>query len=73
MKHRDMDRIIESKYKRYTANVINQIKALPPESRLSGDDSGLANVWEEWKVQMQGEQSVFFDQNKEMGSENNFL
>lgn len=39
MKRRDMFRIIEDKYKRYTANVIEQIKALPPESRTSGDDS----------------------------------
>jgi len=41
--------------------VIEQIKALGPECRLSDDDSGLADVWEEWKSQMQEEHSIYFD------------
>ena len=41
--------------------MIEQIKALGPECRLSDDDSGLADVWEEWKSQMQEEHSIYFD------------
>jgi len=53
--------LIEGKYRRYASEVIEQIKALGPECRLSGDDSGLADVWEEWKSQMQEEHSIYFD------------
>ena len=40
---------------------IADIKALPDNCRQSGDDSNLKDVWEEFKDQMQNEQSFFFD------------
>ncbi|MBI3805397.1 MAG: hypothetical protein HY282_16740 [Nitrospirae bacterium] len=60
MKREEVANIINSKYQRYTAEVINLIKALPSNCRQSGDDSGLKNVWEEWKAQIQGEESPLF-------------
>ncbi len=38
---------------------IDRLKAMT-DCRMSGDDSGLANVWEEVCVQVQGEQSIFW-------------
>jgi len=61
MKREAVISIIETKYRRYVDEIIKWIKALGPECRQSGDDSGLANVWEEWKSQMQGEESFFFE------------
>lgn len=31
------------------------------EGRQSGDDSELKDVWEEWKYQLQQEESIFFE------------
>ncbi|BCV20628.1 hypothetical protein [Moorella sp. Hama-1] len=53
--------IIEAKYMEYARMVIDKIKALGDECRLSGDDSPLKNVWEEFKFQVQEGQSIFFD------------
>ncbi|MHB8653343.1 MAG: hypothetical protein ACYDA9_05630 [Terriglobia bacterium] len=61
MKREAVISIIETKYRRYVGEIIKQIKALGPEYRHSGDDSGLADVWEEWKSQIQGEESLVFD------------
>jgi hypothetical protein len=41
--------------------VIDDIKGLPDGSRQSGDDSMLKDVWEEFKYQIQREQSYVFD------------
>ncbi|GEM_PF-1945545 len=60
MKREEVANIINSKYQRYTAEVISRIKALSPDCRQSGDDSSLKNVWEEWKAQIQGEESPLF-------------
>lgn len=65
MKREEVANVINTKYKRYTAEVLNLIKALPPECRQSGDDSGLKNVWEEWKAQVQEEHSVFYESYEE--------
>ncbi len=39
---------------------IRELKKLK-DTQLSGDDSGLKNFWEEYAVQLQEEQSFFFD------------
>ncbi|MFO0376287.1 MAG: hypothetical protein ACK51N_04485 [bacterium] len=54
-------RIAEDLYAELVAKVIAEIKAFPPEARLSGDDSVLADVWEEFKYQIQRGESPFFD------------
>lgn len=43
-----------------TAKAIRQLQAIK-HANLSGDDSGLANTWEEICVQCQSEQSIFWD------------
>lgn len=61
MKRNEVTEIIERKYARYTTAVVEQIKGLPESARLSGDDSPLRSVWEEWKDQVQEEESYFFE------------
>jgi hypothetical protein len=61
MNKSDLYPIIEAKFDRYVRRIINRIKRLPKECRLSGDDFPLRNVWEEWIAQMQGEHSFAFD------------
>ena len=61
MDESELSPIIEAKFDRYVRRVINRIKRVPKESRLSGDDSPLRNVWEEWIAQMQGEHSFAYD------------
>lgn len=53
--------IIEEKYGRYTRQIVAEIQALPASMTLSGDDSLLASVWEEWKYQVQRQQSSDYD------------
>ena len=46
--------------KEIAKKVVRKIKQLKDESMLlSGDDSGLKNVWEEYCVQIQGEESFY--------------
>ena len=40
--------------------IIDEIISLPPEVRLSGQDSGLENVWDEYKEQIQYEECDFY-------------
>lgn len=40
--------------------VINQLKLMNDDCLLSGDDSGLKNVWEEICVQLQGDESIYW-------------
>ena len=40
---------------------IAALEQMDANEMLSGDDSGLKNVWEEICVQVQGEESVFWD------------
>src|ERR1700722_13667063 len=53
--------IVEAMYGVLVKQVIAVIKALPDRCRQSGDDSVLKDVWEEFKYQLQREESVFFD------------
>lgn len=61
MKSREVRDIIAEKYDEYSRKVIERIKSLGPECRLSGDDSGLADVREEFKCQVQTGESFFYD------------
>lgn len=55
-----LERIVEAMYRCLVNQVIADIKALRENCRLSGDDSGLEDVWEEFKSQMQGQHSIYF-------------
>ena len=46
--------------RRLTRRVLRSLRGMT-DTRLSGDDSGLTNVWDEVCVQVQFEQSVFWD------------
>jgi hypothetical protein len=53
--------IVNVLYDELVKVVIADIKALGERCRQSGDDSGLSDVWEEFKYQMQRELSIYFD------------
>lgn len=53
--------IVERKLARYVRRVITRIKRLPENCCLSGQDSDLENVWEEWKYQIQHSRLIYFD------------
>jgi hypothetical protein len=52
--------IADAMYTRLVKKVIADIKALPDNCRQSGDDSSLKDVWEEFKYQVQREESGMF-------------
>jgi|SRR5215831_339358 len=54
-------RIIEAKYEDYCDRVVQMIQGLPADCRQSGDDSVLEDVWEEFKYQVQRQESVVFE------------
>jgi hypothetical protein len=58
---RRIERTARELYDTLEHRVVNHIKALPDTCRQSGDDSGLADVWEEFKYQCQRQESAFFD------------
>lgn len=53
--------IIEERFSELAEKVIQYLKDLPDDCRQSGDDSGLDDVWEEYKSQVQGTESIFFE------------
>jgi len=61
MRKDEIRKIVRKKYTAYRDQVVARIKELPPECCLSGDDSGLEDVWEEFKCQVQREESYAFD------------
>jgi|SRR3990170_197453 len=61
MKRNQVKAIIEAKYEKYVKEVIKEIKTLGPECRQSGDDSGLKDVWEEFKYQMHHGESILYE------------
>lgn len=52
---------VRATYDRLARNVVAEIKAFPDEARMSGDDSVLQSVWEEFKFQVQREHSTSFE------------
>ena len=61
MKARQLRQIIDDKYADYVMQVVAQVKALDPRSRAAPPDLGLADVWEEYKYQVQGQESILFN------------
>lgn len=57
MTRQQIRRLIKDKYARYVIQIIAEIRAMPREAMLSGEDVPMQDVWEEWLVQMQGEES----------------
>ena len=57
--HKILSRVAKKKAKQLTRKVISNLQQL--DSTLSGDDSGLINVWDEICVQVQDEQSWYWD------------
>src|SRR5215813_11165104 len=53
--------VVAAMYQRLVETVIAGIKSLPDNCRQSGEDSNLTDVWEEFKYQLQEDQSLFFD------------
>lgn len=60
MKRDEIWRIMEAKYEDYCDQVVQIIQELPDDCRQSGDDSVLEDVWEEFKYQVQRDESVMF-------------
>src|SRR5579872_6705625 len=54
-------RLVEAAYDGLVRQVIADVRTLPDSFRQSGDDSKLKDVWEEFKYQIQREQSFAFD------------
>lgn len=61
MRKSEVRTVLRKKFEAYRNDVIAKIKALPTECRQSGGDFLLEDVWEEFKYQVQGEESSLFD------------
>src|ERR1700690_3274666 len=61
MREQEVRTALRHKYEFYRDVVIAEIRGLGPECRQSGDDSPLEDVWEEFKYQVQQQESVVFD------------
>ncbi len=61
MERPELTPLIGAKFDRYVRRVIRKIKQLPKECMQSGEDSDLRSVWEEWVVQVRGEESFFYE------------
>ncbi len=53
-------RIIQAKYEDYCDRIVQMVQELPDDCRQSGDDSVLDDVWEEFKYQVQQDESAMF-------------
>jgi hypothetical protein len=53
--------LVKTMYDALVGQVIADIKALPDSCRQSGDDSKLKDVWEEYKYQVQRDESGMFE------------
>lgn len=60
MKRDEVWRIIEAKYEDYCDRIVRMVQGLPSDYRQSGDDSVLEDVWEEFKCQVQRDESAMF-------------
>jgi len=60
MKHDEVWRIIEAKYEDYCDQIVQMVQELPDDCRQSGDDSVLEDAWEEFKYQVQRDESAMF-------------
>jgi len=53
-------KLVDTTFSELVSKVIGMVKAFPEDARGSGDDSVLADVWEEFKYQMQREEFSSF-------------
>lgn len=60
MKGHEVQRIIHAKYDDYGDQIVKMVQGLPEDCRQSGDDSVLEDVWEEFKYQVQQDESAMF-------------
>ena len=60
MKGHEVQRIIHAKYDDYCDQIAKMVHALPEDCRQSGGDSVLEDVWEEFKYQVQQQESALF-------------
>lgn len=58
---RALSPLVESQIDDLVRLVVADIRALPHDLRQSGDDSRLESVWEEFKSQVQREESITFE------------
>lgn len=56
-----VDQLANDMYNVLVAEVIGEIMELPDNCRQSGDDSKLGDVWEEFKWQLQNDESIYFE------------
>ena len=56
-----IEKVVTKRYDELINEIIKNVRDLPCESKLSGDDSPYKDVWEEFASQIQGEQSIFFE------------
>jgi hypothetical protein len=61
MRKPEVRAVLKQKYEFYRDQVIAKVRALGPECRQSGDDSLFEDVWEEFKYQVQREESGVFE------------
>lgn len=61
MLKKHVNEIINEKYNFYLLDVRNLLCSLEGDNCLSGDESPLKNVWEEWKFQNQIEESNYYE------------
>ena len=63
-RERALSAYVERRMKQLVSEAESEMRSL--EGRMSGDDSGLADIFEEWADQLCGEHTVFFDLYEEM-------
>ena len=71
MTQNEIRAIVDAKYSGYVDRIVSKLRVQQPDlhelgsiaidSRASGDDSPWPDVWEEYKVQIQGEHSFCFE------------
>jgi hypothetical protein len=61
MRKQEVRAVLKQKYEFYRDQVIAKIRELGPECRQSSDDSLFEDVWEEFKYQVQREESGVFE------------
>ena len=57
-----INQVLDSKIHSMVTNVMNRLKGYGSESKLSADDSGLNNTWEEIADQILNGESIYWEQ-----------
>ena len=56
-----VDRLVKARLDELARQAISNFQEIRTDAKLSGDDSPLENVWEEFKYQVQIEESFYWD------------